>query len=290
MKRWSPAVGVGRPGCAVEVTNLGESDLGSGRQQPEAFAVVVELAGELIQDSDGGTEGGTERRPVGGQDEEPIGEDRGVGGEVVAEPVEAVAIEVEGDAWVSVEQLDERGPGHGGVVMNLVQDDPVPRLGHGPGIGDGDGVGRANGLARGVQGGERERIGAKRKGHGDAEGRGARPIHRVARAVDRDVGDEERGGARDGGDGLWGGEVIAAVGGDGEGGVGRGVELAEDIGSPRRHVVGDTGDGGEARDVVLLVEESIAINHGDELGRQERAVGSLVQGPPQHPPEGRLVV
>jgi hypothetical protein len=35
-----------------------------------------------------------------------------------------VAIEVEGDGSVSVEQLDERGAGHGWVVMNLVEERP----------------------------------------------------------------------------------------------------------------------------------------------------------------------
>ena len=287
LERRPPAIGVGGPRRAVEVTHPAERDVGTGRQQAEAFAVVVEVARELVEDRDGSPECGAERGTVGGEDEEATGEDGGVGGEGVADAFEPVAGEVEGDGGVAVEELDEGGARGGGVVVDLVEDDPVARLGHGAGKGDGDGIGRTGGLARRIERGQHEGIGGLGERDGHAERGGAGPVDGVTDAVDGDVGDEERGGSDEGGDGLGGGEVVAAIGRDAEGGVGGGVELVEDIGSTTSHVVGDAGEGGEAGDVVLLVEEPVALDDGDELGGRQRAVRGAMEGAPQHPLEGR---
>ena len=290
LQRGAPAVGVGGPWGAVEVADHAERDVGARGQEAEALAIVVEPAGERVEHGHGCAEGRGEGGAVGGEDEVAVGEDGGVGGKGVAEALEAVAVEVEGDGGVAVEQLDEGGAGHGGVVVDLVEYDPVAGDGDGPGVGGDHGVGGAGGVAGGVEGGKDEVVGGLGEGDLDGEGREAGPVDGVAHAIDGDVGDKEGGVAGQGGDGLGGGEVIAAVGGDGEGGVGCGVELAEDVGASAVHVVRDGGEGREAADVVLLVQEAVALDDGDVVGGEQRAVGGAVQGAPQHAAERGVVV
>ena len=218
LKRRSEAVRVGGPGMAIEVTHFAEGDFGVGRQQAQAFAVVVQVAGEFTEDSDAGAEAGSEGGGIGGKDEIAVGRDGGVGGKGVAQSVETIAGEVERNAGVAVVEFDERGAGFGRVVVNLIEDNPVPCLGNGSGVDDADGVDISKGLARAVESDQAEVVGGAGERDADGEGSNGGPGDGQSEAVDLDVSDAEGGGAGEGDGGGGGGEVGAAVGRDGEGG------------------------------------------------------------------------